>query len=92
MIRPIDLINKLYPLEDELKNILLVHSRSVTRKALDIAEKHPELQLNTQFIAEAAMLHDIGIGLTNAPVKHCQGEFPYICHSYLGADFIRTSG
>jgi hypothetical protein len=38
MIRPIDLINKLYPLEDELKNILLVHSRSVTRKALDIAE------------------------------------------------------
>lgn len=67
MIRPIDLINKLYPLEDELKNILLVHSRSVTRKALDIAEKHPELQLNTQFIAEAAMLHDIGIGLTNAP-------------------------
>ena len=43
MIRPIDLINKLYPLEDELKNILLVHSRSVTRKALDIAEKHPEL-------------------------------------------------
>ena len=92
MIRPIDLINKLYPLEDELKNILLVHSRSVTRKALDIAEKHPELQLNTQFIAEAAMLHDIGIGLTNAPGIHCHGDFPYIFHGYLGADFLREAG
>ena len=92
MIRPIDLINKLYPLEDELKNILLVHSRSVTRKALDIAEKHPELQLNTQFIAEAAMLHDIGIGLTNAPGIHCHGDYPYICHGYLGADFLREAG
>ena len=81
-----------HPLEDELKNILLVHSRSVTRKALDIAEKHPELQLNTQFIAEAAMLHDIGIGLTNAPGIHCHGDFPYICHGYLGADFLREAG
>ena len=57
MIRPIDLINKLYPLEDELKNILLVHSRSVTRKALDIAEKHPELQLNTQFLLNRGFIY-----------------------------------
>ena len=86
------IINKYYPEENELKHILLVHSRSVANKALWIAGKHPELNLDKQFLEEAAMLHDIGIFLTNAPGIYCFGDKPYICHGYLGADLLREEG
>ena len=78
--------------ENELKHILLVHSRSVTDKALALAKKHPELDLDLNFIEEAAMLHDIGIFLTDAPDIQCFGTHPYICHGYLGADLVRKEG
>ena len=55
------IINKYYPEDNELRHILLVHSRAVADKALAIADRHPELLLDRQFIEEAAMLHDIGI-------------------------------
>ena len=60
------IINKYYPEDNELKHILLTHSRSVADKALWIAGKHPELNLDKQFLEEAAMLHDIGIFMTDA--------------------------
>ena len=50
------IINKYYPEDNELKHILLAHSRSVADKALWIAGKHPELNLDKQFLEEAAML------------------------------------
>ena len=43
------IINKYYSEENELKHILLTHSRSVADKALQIAVKHPELHLDTGF-------------------------------------------
>ena len=60
------IINKYYPEDNELNHILLAHSRSVADKALWIAGKHPELNLDKQFLEEAAMLHDIGIFMTDA--------------------------
>lgn len=63
---PRELIDKYYPEADELKHILLTHSRSVADKALWIADNHPELSLDRDFLYEAAMLHDIGIFLTDA--------------------------
>ena len=86
------LIDKYYPEENELKHILLTHSRSVADKALALARLHPELKLDLQFIEEAALLHDIGIFLTNADGIHCYGSHPYICHGYLGADLVRKEG
>lgn len=91
-MRPLDLIEKYYPQDNELKTILVVHSNSVAQKALQIAEKHPELNLDTVFLHEAAMLHDIGIFLTHAPAIQCLGDKPYICHGYLGADLVRKEG
>ena len=91
-MNPLTLIDKFYPEENELKHILLVHSRSVTDKALALAKKHPELDLDLNFIEEAAMLHDIGIFLTDAPDIQCFGTHPYICHGYLGADLGRKEG
>lgn len=86
------IINKYYPEDNELKHILLTHSRSVADKALWIAGKHPELNLDKQFLEEAAMLHDIGIFMTDAEGICCFGSYPYICHGYLGADLMRKEG
>ena len=61
-------------------------------KALDIARNHPELDLDLQFVEEAAMLHDIGVFLCNAPGIECFGDAPYICHGTLGAELLNEAG
>ena len=86
------IIDKYYPAENELKHTLLVHSRSVADKALHVADRHPELNLDRAFLEEAALLHDIGIFLTDAPGIGCHGDKPYICHGTLGADLMRREG
>lgn len=86
------IIDKYYAEDNELRHILLIHSRCVADRALLIADKHPELILDRDFVYEAAMLHDIGIFLTHAPGIHCYGSLPYICHGRAGADLLRTEG
>jgi uncharacterized protein len=86
---PTDIIYKYYPENNDLRKILINHSFAVAEKALSLARIHPEMNLDKIFIYEAAILHDIGIFKTNAPDIHCLGEFPYICHGYLGADILR---
>ena len=89
---PILIIDKYYQENNELKHILLTHSRSVAEKALKIADRHPELLLDRAFVYEAAMLHDIGIFQTDASGIFCFGDKPYICHGTLGAELIRNEG
>ncbi len=86
------LIDKYYNDNQQLKDLLLDHSRDVADKALLVADRHPELHLDRQFVEEAAMLHDIGIYLTDAPSIHCHGTEPYIRHGYLGAELMRREG
>ena len=86
------IIDKYYPEENELRRILMIHSRSVADKALAIAEAHPELHIDKQFVEEAAMLHDIGVFRTNAPSIQCFGTEPYICHGTIGAQLMREEG
>jgi uncharacterized protein len=91
-IDPLEIIGKYYKKGSNLYNILVNHSEQVKNKALEIAEKHSELQLDKQFIAEAAMLHDIGIFKCDAPRIYCLGTHNYIEHGYLGADILRKEG
>ena len=86
------IIDKYYPEDNELKHILVTHSRSVADKALWIAQTHPELELDKQFLEEAALLHDIGVFLTDAPGIHCYGTHPYICHGDLGSQLLQKEG
>lgn len=88
----IQLIDKYYSDNPELRSLLLRHSRDVADKALAIAKRHPELDIDVAFVEEAAMLHDIGIFMTNAPGIHCHGTEPYICHGILGAEVLRKEG
>ncbi len=86
------IIDKYYPEDNELKRLLLRHSRDVADKALSIADKHPELKLNREFLEEGAMLHDIGVFQTDAAGIHCFGKEPYIRHGLIGAEILLNEG
>lgn len=89
---PAFLISKYYKPESKAYKILVGHSQAVAKKALTIALKHPELNPDLAFIEEAALLHDIGIFLTNAPDLYCFGDFPYLAHGYLGSELLSSLG
>ena len=86
------IIDKYYPSENELRRILLVHSRQVADRSLKISKAHPELRLDEEFLEEAAMLHDIGIFRCDAPSIQCFGTEPYIRHGVIGAELMRQEG
>ncbi|MCR4766151.1 MAG: HDIG domain-containing protein [Bacteroidaceae bacterium] len=89
---PYTIINKYYPEDNQLRYILLTHSEQVAKKSLQVANAHPELQLDSKFLEEASLLHDIGIFLCDAPAIQCFGSYQYICHGYLGAELMRREG
>ena len=84
------IINYFYATDDELKQLLLVHSRAVAQKALRICDQHPELGMDRDFVEAAAMLHDIGIRECHAPSIHCEGTRPYIQHGLAGAEMMEA--
>ncbi len=85
------IIDKYYPAGTRLRDIYMRHCRSVADKALAIA-RGKSLDLDPREIEAAAMLHDIGIFLTNAPGIDCHGTLPYLAHGYAGADLLRGEG
>ena len=86
------IIDKYYTADNELRRVLLKHSRQVADRCLQIVRKHPELSVDAQFVEEAAMLHDIGIYQCNAPSIHCHGTEPYIKHGPIGGEMLRAEG
>lgn len=85
------IINQYYPGGTPLRDIYLRHCRQVADKALAIASRL-NLELNPADIEAAAMLHDIGIFLTDAPGIGCNGQEHYLRHGMLGADLLRREG
>ena len=71
---------------------LIRHSELVARKSLELAGNLGLSSASKAFIEEAALLHDIGIRLTNAPDLHCHGENPYIMHGVLGREMLEAEG
>ncbi|MCL2878185.1 MAG: HDIG domain-containing protein [Acidobacteria bacterium] len=88
----LEIIDRYYQDNPDLRVRLIRHSEDVARKALDIAQNHPELDIDRQFVFEAGMLHDIGIFKTSAPGIHCFGREPYLRHGILGAELLRNDG
>lgn len=87
-MNPFDIIELYYKKGSPLYNLLVRHSTDVANKAVNIVDKHPELAADKRFVQEAAMLHDIGIYLTDAPEIGCYGNLPYLAHGYLGHDLL----
>lgn len=75
----------------ELYRTLKGHSAAVRDLALSIATRH-NLQIDTEFVNEAAMLHDIGIVMCDAPGISCFGTEPYLRHGIEGARILRAEG
>ena len=85
------IIDKYYPVGTALRDILIRHSNAVANLATETAHQHA-LPLSDDDIRAAAMLHDIGIYLTNAPDIHCYGTEHYLLHGILGANLLRREG
>lgn len=85
------IIDKYYPEGTRLRDILIRHSRQVADKALDIMRRK-YLDLDPAEVEAAAMLHDIGIFLTDADGIDCHGTEHYLRHGYLGARLLRHEG
>lgn len=88
---PQAIIDKYYPEGSRLRDIYMRHCRSVADLALEIASEK-QLALDPFRIRAAAMLHDIGIFLCDAPGIDCHGTEPYIKHGPLGAELLRREG
>ena len=86
-----EIIDKYYPVGTKCRGIFIRHSRQVADKALEIASCC-NLDISLNEVETAAMLHDIGIFLTNAPDIDCHGSEHYICHGILGAELLRKEG
>ncbi len=89
---PEDIIRKYYPEGSLSFSYLLIHSQKVTEAALSIAEHNHALEPDTELIRWSAMLHDIGIFMTQAPEIGCTGPFPYLAHGYLGRELMEKEG
>jgi len=88
------LIEKYYTGNPVAWKILLDHSRQVTKKALKIA-RHLQAKghiVDLQFVAEAAILHDIGMIETDTPELGCHGQSPYLQHGLRGKEILEQEG
>jgi uncharacterized protein len=91
-MNPEQLLFKYYKDQPELYNVVLTHSKQVVKKALEIAAKVPELNPDVEFIKEAALLHDVGIFLVNAPSIGATGDKHYLQHGLLGHEILEKEG
>ena len=91
-MNPIDILEQYYDRNSKAFEILTAHGSQVARKALKVAEKVSHLGPDLDFIEKAAMLHDIGIYLTDTPQLGCTGTHPYIRHGVLGYDLLIEAG
>ena len=86
-----ELIDTYYPPGTTRRVIYLRHCSQVAELAAEIAERKG-LSLAADDIQAAAMLHDVGIVMTDAPDIDCHGSAHYLQHGLLGARLIREAG
>jgi len=91
-IDPEQIIRLYYPPGSAAYDILSRHGEQVAAKALAVADHLEAGELDRKFLREAAMLHDIGIFLTDTPSLGCNGDQPYIRHGTLGRELLEGHG
>jgi uncharacterized protein len=72
--------------------IVCRHGEQVAERVLRVAAHLENTPLDERFLFEAAMLHDIGIVMTNTPRLDCHGPHPYIRHGVLGRRMLEAHG
>jgi uncharacterized protein len=91
-IDPEAIITAVYPAGSLTRELLLRHGELVGRKALEVLDRAQWLDADREFVVQAAMLHDIGIGRTRCPQLGCMGALPYVCHGWEGRVMLDKLG
>ncbi len=86
------IIASFYQQGSDAYNLLYKHSEQVANLAVAMAKRKPELNVDLDFVYEAAMLHDIGIFKTHAPSIFCDGDAPYLQHGIFGKEILDEMG
>lgn len=77
-----------YDSDSDLFRLLWLHSSQVAELSVAIARRLEE-HVDVDFVAAAAILHDVGIFQCHAPSILCTGSEPYIRHGVIGAELLR---
>lgn len=77
-----------YDSDSDLFRLLWLHSSQVAELSVAIARRLEE-PVDVDFVAAAAILHDVGIFQCHAPSIFCTGSEPYIRHGVIGAELLR---
>lgn len=85
-----DLLEKYFA--GESLEIVRIHSTMVAEMAMAVCSKLGVDSGEQEFIEQAALLHDIGVSMVNAPKLGLSGSFPYIMHGILGRDILEREG
>ncbi len=91
-VQPFKIIDNIYKNNSRAKEILLSHSISVADKAVEIASNIDNRDVDIVFVKEAALLHDVGIINTDAPMLYCFGNKKYIEHGIEGRKILQSLG
>jgi len=86
------IITRFYPVGSVTRNLLLRHGELVGCKAIEILDRSPWIDADREFVVQAAVLHDIGIGRTRCPELGCTGTLPYVCHGVEGRAILDRLG
>ncbi len=91
-----EILARYYPPAAKSHEIVVVHSVLVARLARKIGrtylERHAAAELDLQFIVDASLLHDIGMGKCDAKGIACLGDGHYIQHGVLGREILEKEG
>ncbi len=90
----LEIIDRFYAEDSELKRMLLKHSYQVLGKAREIMSRPSAggIVADPGVVTAGALLHDIGILKCHAPDIFCIGTEPYIAHGIIGGELLREQG
>ena len=91
-IDPEAIITRFFSAGDPTRDLLLRHGELVAHKALETIDRAPWLDADREFVVQAAVLHDIGIGRTRCLELGCTGFLPYVCHGVEGRVILDNLG
>ena len=95
-VNAFEILARYYPATERSHEVIVVHSVLVARLAHEIARtclaRPAAAELDLPFLLEAALLHDIGIGMCDAPGIGCHGGEDYIRHGVVGRAILEKEG
>lgn len=89
-VDPLEIIREYYVPGTRLYDIFMEHGELVVKKSIEVAGRVPHLVPDMRFIEEAAMLHDIGIFMTDSRAIHCRGRPRIFVTVFWGGGFWRN--